>query len=428
MSDPQLEAPDPAGRVEVPLLDLPAGVLAVTVPRSGPDGPRVPVDRRGRVLARMVDLIADPPPEDGFRPPAELADADLRWVLARTVRRWASIQERFGQAAFETALRLVRVGGVMLRCATRDGLSLGEPAGWRLTVAWLRRAEMLHDAAREQTAMWRARATAAADAVHLIDPGLGLALHAARGSEPRLPTLVHAAEDLVSGVSHDGPRAFSQTHFEHTKARDDVTTILLDAGVSETSLLALGLRRSPYIGLGGPIRLHMAGGPIIDLTALDGPVQLRIRQRASLEASTSARLLLVIENLQAAEAGCDAFPELAIAWTAGQPSDAALQLVAALAAQVQRILIATDADLGGVRIAQRVLTALPGTASTEVVDVGAQRHTPREPFGPDSQARLRAAAQHSGAAATLAAACLARGYPVEQEAATRAAIAAVLGT
>jgi hypothetical protein len=61
-----------------------------------------------------------------------------------------------------------------------------------------------------------------------------------------------------------------------------------------------------------------------------------------------------------------------------------------------------------------------------VVDVGAQRHPPREPFGPESQARLRAAAEHSGAAGALAAACLTRGYPVEQEAATRAAIDAAV--
>jgi hypothetical protein len=426
MSDTQPVVPDAPGRVVVPLLDLPAGVLAVTVPRSGRDGPRVPVDRRRRVLAHTVDLIADPQPEDAFQKPSELADADLRWVLARPARRWGSIQDRFGLAALETALRLVRVGGIVLRCATRDGLSLGQPAGWRLTAAWVRHAEMLRDGARERTATWRARAATAADAVHLIDPGLTLALHAARGSEPRLPTVVYAAEDLASGVSHDGPRAFSQAHFEHTKVRDDVTTILIDAGISEASLLALGLRRSPYIGLGGPIRLFTTAGQVIDLATLDGPVQLRVRQRATLEASTSARMLLVVENLQAAEASCDAFPELAVVWTAGQPSDAALELIAALAAQVQHVFVTPDADLGGVRIAQRVLAALPSLAKVEVIDVGSQQHAAREPFSPESQARLRAAAEHSGAAGALAAACLTRGYPVEQEATTRAAIDAAV--
>jgi uncharacterized membrane protein len=164
----------------------------------------------------------------------------------------------------------------------------------------------------------------------------------------------------------------------------------------------------------------------MDLAALDGPVQLRVRQRATLEASTSAPMLLVFENLQAAEASCDAFSELAVVWTAAQPSDAALELIAALAAQIQHVFITPDADLGGARIPQRVLAALPSTAKVEVIDVGAQRHASREPFGHESQARLRVAAERNSAAGALAAACLARGHPVEQEAATRAAIDAAV--
>ena len=137
----------------------------------------------------------------------------------------------------------------------------------------------------------------------------------------RVPVLGYAAEDLAAGVSHDGPRAFSQAHFTHTRAREDVAAILLDGSASEASLLALGLRRSPYLGLGGPVTLHT-------------------------------------ENLQAAEAACDTYSDLAVTWTAGQPADSPLRLITHLADQVEHVLIITDADLGGVRIAQRVLAAL----------------------------------------------------------------------
>jgi hypothetical protein len=233
--------------------------------------------------------------------------------------------------------------------------------------------------------------------------------------------LVYAAEDLAAGVSHDGPRAFSQAHFAHTKAREDVAAILLDAGASEASLLALGLRRSPYLGLGGPVTLHTATGHVLELGTLDGPVRLRANQRAPVMAATTAVTLLVIENLQAAEAACDIYHDLAVAWTAGPPADPALRPITHLADQVKHVLIITDADLGGVRIAQRILAALHHPETARVIDVGAQPHPKRDPFGPDSVAGLQAATRNPHVRA-LATACLARGYPVEQEAATRAAV------
>jgi hypothetical protein len=131
--------------------------------------------------------------------------------------------------------------------------------------------------------------------------------------------------------------------------------------------------------------------------------------------------MLVIENLQAAETACDTYPDLAVAWTAGQPADPALRLIIHLADQVEHVLIITDADLGGVRIAQRILAALNHPESAHVIDVGAQPHTKRAPFGPDSMASLQAAARDNRVG-VLATACLTRGYPVEQEAATRAAV------
>jgi hypothetical protein len=154
--------------------------------------------------------------------------------------------------------------------------------------------------------------------------------------------LGYAAEDLAAGVSHDGPRAFSQAHLTHTRAREDVAAILLDGSASEASLLAPGLGRSPYLGLGGPVTLHTATGHVLDLGALDGPVRFRADQRTPVTATTTAVTLLVIENLQAAEAACDTY------------SDS----ITHLADQAEHVLIITDADLGGVRIAQRVPAAL----------------------------------------------------------------------
>lgn len=418
MSDPM--PPDTGARLPVPVEGLPEGVRALSVPRPGPAGPRVPLDRRRRFAPHQVDLVARAPPAE-VRPPNGINDQDVRWVLAARSRRWLSIQGRFGTRAMEVALDLVRAGAIALRCEVRKGYKLGSPRGWRLSAPWASHAEARHTTRQQQAALWRERARAAAAAVAQLDPGLATSLHAARGNEPRLPVLVYAAEDLAAGVSHDGPRAFSQAHFTHTKAREDVAAILLDASASEASLLALGLRRSSYLGLGGPVTLHTATGHVLYFGALDGPVRFRADQRTPGTAATTAVTMLVIENLQAAETACDTYPDLAVAWTAGQPADPALRLIIHLADQVEHVLIITDADLGGVRIAQRILAALNHPESAHVIDVGAQPHTKRAPFGPDSMASLQAAARDNRVG-VLATACLTRGYPVEQEAATRAAV------
>jgi hypothetical protein len=418
MSDPTPRDTD--ARFPVPIEGLPEGIRALSVPRPGPAGPHVPRDRRRRFAPRQVDLVAQAPPAE-VRPPSAVDDRDVRWVLAVPSRRWPSVQGRFGTRAMEVALDLVRAGAITLRCDVHEGYKLGSARSWRLTTLWANHAERRRTTHRQQAARWRERANAAAAAVDQLDPGLAASLHAARGSEPRLPVLVYAAEDLAAGVSHDGPRAFSQAHFAHTKAREDVAAILVDANTSEASLLALGLRRSPYLGLGGPVTLHTATGHVLNLGALDGPVRLRADQRAPVTATTTAATLLVIENLQAAETACDTYPDLAVAWTAGPPADPARRLITHLADQVNHVLIITDADLGGVRIAQRILATLHHPETAHVIDVGAQPHAERAPFGPVSMAGLQTATRNHLVRA-LATACLTRGYPVEQEAPTRAAV------
>jgi hypothetical protein len=78
------------GRVEVPLAGLPQDIAAYTVPRKGPDGSRVPVDRKGRIRVREADLVSGLPVE-AFRPPAGLSTAELAWVLQTgSSRRWTT--------------------------------------------------------------------------------------------------------------------------------------------------------------------------------------------------------------------------------------------------------------------------------------------------------------------------------------------------
>ena len=123
------------GRIPVPLADLPEGVLAVSVPRSGREGPRTPRDRKKRLKIDRVDLIAASPVR-AYEPPEVLTSADLAWVLGARSRLWSGIQTRFSGRAWETALALVRAGGVALRCGVGDDLRLGQPGGWRLSQAW----------------------------------------------------------------------------------------------------------------------------------------------------------------------------------------------------------------------------------------------------------------------------------------------------
>jgi hypothetical protein len=70
-----------------------------------------------------------------------------------------------------------------------------------------------------------------------------------------------------------------------------------------------------------------------------------------------------------------------------------------------------------------VLAALPEHTPRTLVDIGAQPHSERESFGPVSVRGLEALACGDDEMAAFAGACLGRGYPVEQEASTLAALA-----
>src|ERR1700737_1730574 len=135
-----------AGRIRIPLAGLPDGVIAVTVPRTDPEGAvRVPVDRKGRPGWREADLVAEQPAQ-AFTPPAELNPRELPWFLeTKDHRRWQAIETKFGDRAWPLVAALIRDGGAVVRVYVSD-IKNWKPRTLRLTHAW---AEQAGDLLRE---------------------------------------------------------------------------------------------------------------------------------------------------------------------------------------------------------------------------------------------------------------------------------------
>jgi hypothetical protein len=418
--------------IRVPLEGVPSGTVALAAPRA--DG-TLPRDRKGRAVARKVTITTDGthtqtvPGQD----PGLLDDADWRWINAAATRRWATVADRLDGRAWPTTVALVQAGVLTVDCAV-NGLRLGAPAKVSLTSPWVALSQQGRSGRSAEVQDWQERAHALVGGIGHIDSGLAGALAAARGHERTLPVLVAAAQDLLDGVVHDGPRAFSQMHFGDTKARDDAPAILASAGVSAAALAALGLTRSPYLGLGGAVSVTGSSGQSVDLSQFAGPVRFRADPdpallSAQLKPDDGTVTLAIIENLQAAETACDAYGRaLAVAWCAGQPADRPLDLIAGLATTAESVLVAPDADWGGVRIADRIVSALPDGVHLQILDAGTAVHESRDPFSDATCQGLRvmeltASDQRVRA---FAAAVRSRGYPVEQEASVRAVLAATM--
>lgn len=417
--------------MRVPLTGVPAGLVALV--RPGKDG-RPPRDRKGRITVKRAVLARGdtgttlPPGED----PGVLPEGDWRWMTSATSRRWRSVVDRLGSRAW-TACTTLAALGVLQIDVTVDVPRVGAPTAVRLTPSWAAAAQVRtgdRSAARDDL---RRRADDLASRVEAIDSGLAAALGANRAYRKTLPVLLAAAQDLLDGTTHDGPRAFSQNHFGTTKTHDDAPWVLREAGASSESLAALGLTRSPYLGLGGAITVTGDGGVGTDLRHHAGPVRYRVVPAARFVAELVPRdrtvTLVVVENLQAAEAVCDTHgAALAVAWCAGQPADGPLDLVVGLADGARRVLICPDADWGGVRIAARIVEKLPEGTPCDVLDPGTAPHRTREPFGPAAReglARIAASASRPEVR-DFARAVVERGYPVEQEASARHVLARAL--
>lgn len=396
---------------------VPLGCRAVPVVRLVErSGELVEVrDRRRRRKTDEVALLAD-----GVHPAGDV-DAELhRFAVSAARRRWTTAVNRFGEGAYDVAISLVRSGAVALICAVDERGDVGEPR-W-LEPTEQARAEEL--AVRKFTEVARSRRDEArrqlVDELRPRFPDVGAALSTAR-SPTAIAVLTAAACDLLAGIEHAGPRAFSQAHFGHTKAHD-VRAVLAAAGLGEDVLGRLGLRRGDRIGLGGPMRVTTDAGTV-DLNALRGPVVLRLDQ-PGLAVSTEAPTVLVLENLQPAEVVCARHPGVPVVYTAGQFDDAAASLFRQLHTANRRLVVIVDADLGGVRIARRLLDVAP---TAEIVDVGQWSHPVRSPIpGDGSTAAALRTLGEDPLVGWFAAAVLRRGYPVEQEAATLEIVTHVL--
>lgn len=429
----------------VALDGVPTGLVARSVQRvvADGDGWRVAPDRRRRLRLTAVALtVADHVDVPDAPGPA---GADSSFVLGAGRRTWAAVQRRFGDRAWPIAVEWARAGLVAVCCAVTEDMRLGPPTGWHLLDSGARLALQQASAVavrREQIDQRRAELlTRLAAACTADDPALGISAPAAASllqalrhetGHVRRLVLLAATADLLDGVTHDGPRAFSLAHFADSKIRDDALSVLADAGVDAEVAIALGLRRAPRLGVAGAVDAERAGKRVA-LSVLDGPVLIRADQ-PSLRLVSRADHLVIVENLQAAEALAERLAApgttLAVIYTAGTPSAAALRLLMTLIDQVPQVLLCPDADLGGVRIAAAVLDALPTDVASRVAlcDPGEWPHRGQRPWPADGATVRGLRERLDGSAGRLASACLARGYRVEQEDTVRAAVQHWLAT
>lgn len=255
----------------VPLVGLPEGLTAHAVRAFRPGNEGTPVtirDRRGRQKLDEVELISENPLDD-----ERMNEADRRFLLGTHRRSWETVASRYGDETWAKAVQFARQGAIAIRCTVKEDLTLGQPIGWRLTDQWaeFRTRQESEDDARKSH--WRLRAESTANLVEALSPELAQALRATQPSQ-KLQVLVFAAEDLLNGMVHTGPRAFSQAHFGATKKGPDVLALLREANLEIQLLTRLGIDRTAYIGVAGPIQAVTPSGAI-EIQIIRGPVLVR---------------------------------------------------------------------------------------------------------------------------------------------------------
>ncbi|GHJ56380.1 hypothetical protein Nm8I071_56870 [Nonomuraea sp. TT08I-71] len=398
---------------------VPAGLMAYAQPR--PDG-TFALDRKGRPKTRRVQLRREHDEAVPLRPEGLLSDSQWSWAISAP-RRWPTIIQRLGDQALQTALALARAGCVRLDHDYVNGAIQQPPRGWTPDPRLVHVQSTRRDTRRQVRSELERHASKLATELADDWPGVAAALTTPT-TEARLAWFVNAAADLAAGKAHDSARAFVQVHAGHTKAREDLPRLLASAGFESAALTQLGISRSPYIGLAGPIRACL-DSRVLDFTGFPGPHDLRLPpdQRITIEVTDpAASTLLVIENRQAAEAICDYYPHLPIVWCRGQPADRLLELINQAAAFVTQVAICPDADLGGIRIAARVYDHLPPEVNRSVVDIGVGEHIRGGAFSAHAEAQIARLAGRPDAIGHFAHACRTRGYAIEQEAPARGAL------
>lgn len=379
-------------------------------------------DRRGRRRITRALLTATNPSGD-----IVLDEADRRWIYAQPSRRLASIRARFPD--LDVPVRLCQAGLVDLVYDITQDLQLGQLREWRLTDLTAGKAEDHRVARSTSKSRQRDLALAIADEVGSISPQLASALRSIPPSDPNGPlaALIAAAGDLIEGRLHSGPRAFSQHHFGDSKVRDDIPRLLSNHGVTVEIADRLGIRRSPRLGLAGPVTVHLDKAEPIHLELWDGPIAFRVDQPGLQVSAPQGDVIamVVVENLQAAEWAADQHPEALVVYTPGPLSEPAAHLVSSCAQFAAQTLAICDADLGGVRISTQIAAA---ASNTRIIDIGQWPHTTGQVIPPGSVTETGLQAALDGPAAALAAAILDRGYRLEQEQPTTAALRDLLAS
>jgi hypothetical protein len=411
-----------------PVRPLPAGLRAIPA-RQGRD-------RYGNHKFDLVWLV----PADPDLPVDAAALREDPWPVATTRRSWGAWVNHVEGDALAMAAHLVVAGLAVIEARTRPSptgaapLAVDEATCIRRTPAGREAANALKSADAAVREEIVASATSAAERVEHLDPGLAAGLRCeslpGRGRVVA-QALIAAANDLADGISHDGPRAFSQTHFSAgrahnaTKVADAIGDWLVNVGADSRTIEELGLARATRIHVAGPVTVHRSGRTIADPSLADGLVSLRAEQTLSFRV-LGAPTIVFVENLQAAEALASTHRDAVIAWTSGHPSARALNHYVDIAIQCRRAVVAVDADLGGLRIATRIDAALPSSIERAHVDVGDYtQHDATAPFSPSYRAQI---VRHlDGPVAHIAAAVLERGHVVEQEAAIRSAVENTMG-
>ena len=416
-----MTAPLPRGEFPMPgLRGVPDGLAAYAQPTRSDS--TFSTDRQNRPKVTRIHLRAhnDKVPE---RPSGVLGDSDWRW-LTSAPRRWNTIVTKFGEPtqALQICHALARAGCGATEHRFQAGGIQHPP------IRWIPHPRLLEDqaATNRQRQDTRGELVAAASVLGAQIkhewPGVAASLTTTT-HDTKLTWILRAAQDLHDGRSHDGIRAFVQAHHpEDDKAREDLTRLLRETGWEPEAIRQLGVDRSPYIGVGGPMKARL-GERTLDFTGWPGPHDLRLPHHLEINLSCAlgVETLAIIENRQAAETICDEHPDIAVIWCRGHHSDRVLDLIAQAAGTAQQTVICADADLGGLRITKRIHDRLKGPIPLEVIDIGAFLHAPGRILSMDVKAQLASHGREGGPIGRFATAILERGYVVTQEAAVRRA-------
>jgi 5S rRNA maturation endonuclease (ribonuclease M5) len=410
---------------------VPSGLLAYPVYlwRIAEDGtPLERVDHRAREFVLRPRNI---PTDDVIRDMIHAAPERLDMVR----RGWADLRRRHRTHAAPLAVGLANDGLVELTAAAnRANISvLGTISGWQptpLVQDFLDQRLALNTQARDTTTAHAAAAAAALrNATVECDVSSLLAAietHTAR-ARPNVrivATLTAAAEALSTGDIYAGKRAFSQRHFDDSK-EVDADQILAAAGVSDDIRRHIGVYRYGTIDIAGLITVTSREDPgaTACLRGFPGPWSLPAdRERLCL--TCSGAVLVVIENKDPAQHLSRTRPDLAVWYLSGYSGPTQLEMLKELAATAREIIAITDADAHGVLIASQVLEAVD---NARIVDLGTHPHKPRKrPMDKTAATALLGDLMDDQSAPSqlreFARAVMSRGYDVEQDDMTDAAL------